>query len=310
VSDPHLNLPDGVVVASDGTLYVSNRGDSSIQHFSSTGVFMNTVNVVTTGGTALVNPAGMRFGPNGDLYVSDNGTNAIQEFKLTSTGSGPTLQTTATWVSTPITLPDTPIGPGMSIRGVGGGITVGPKTPGAAAGPSNPLTFYGGNFVTGDVFQAGPQSTFIQGTFAHNPSGLLFLPNGNLLVSDLENASIFEYAAGVNYADPANLPTLFASGINFPSDLILEPTTGDVIVAELGLSENLIQPGTGGILSFKEDGTPDPLGLNILGLFSPSDLAFVAAPEPSTVVGLFGLCGMGLVILAVRRRRRAADGSV
>jgi hypothetical protein len=47
-------------------------------------------------------------------------------------------------------------------------------------------------------------------------------------------------------------------------------------------------------------------GSNAPPIFNALDLRQVAVPEPASLVALAGLCGMGLIGLAMRRRRRAA----
>ena len=73
-----MSLPVGVVVGSDGKIYVANQGGNFVQVFKSDGVFLGQFNVPTN----LI--SAMAQGPDGNLYISS--TNGNQVVVVSTTG--------------------------------------------------------------------------------------------------------------------------------------------------------------------------------------------------------------------------------
>lgn len=63
-----LNYPNGLVVANDGRIFVSDTGNSRVQIFSPQGIYLQTLN---TRGSELNLPRGIAFDDLGQLYVVD-----------------------------------------------------------------------------------------------------------------------------------------------------------------------------------------------------------------------------------------------
>jgi sugar lactone lactonase YvrE len=81
--DGEFNSPDGVAVASDGSVYVSDSGNHRIQKFTSEGVFVSKWGTRGTRGTGdgeLYNPGAVAVASDGSVYVSDTNNSRIQKF--------------------------------------------------------------------------------------------------------------------------------------------------------------------------------------------------------------------------------------
>jgi sugar lactone lactonase YvrE len=71
--DGQFNTPDGISVASDGSIYVSDTINNRIQKFTSAGVYISKwgTNGDSLDGYALNHPAGVAVAPDGSVYVAD-----------------------------------------------------------------------------------------------------------------------------------------------------------------------------------------------------------------------------------------------
>ncbi len=78
-----LAAPGGMVLGSDGNLYVANKSNDSVLRYDAvTGVFVDTFVLPGSGG--LDNPHGLLFGPGGDLYVGRAGDGSVLRYDGTS----------------------------------------------------------------------------------------------------------------------------------------------------------------------------------------------------------------------------------
>ncbi len=78
--DGQFDIPDGVAVAPDGTVYVADASNHSVQYFSPTGAYQGT-----TTGIQLSSPYGVAAGADGTIYVGDLHQDIVQLF--TASGS-------------------------------------------------------------------------------------------------------------------------------------------------------------------------------------------------------------------------------
>ena len=69
-----FSAPWSVAVSSNGTVYVTDNGNSLVRAISPSGV----VSTVTSVGTFYYSPVGLKFAPNGTLYVADTGNSVIR----------------------------------------------------------------------------------------------------------------------------------------------------------------------------------------------------------------------------------------
>ena len=75
-----FTAPHGVVVASDGSVYVADLANHRIQKFTSAGVFVRKWGTQGTGDGEFIAPRGIAMASDGGVYVSDRGNNRIQKF--------------------------------------------------------------------------------------------------------------------------------------------------------------------------------------------------------------------------------------
>lgn len=226
-----LSGPSGLAVAADGSLYISEESSpGDVQHYSAGGAYLGTLpNYADPNNAAYIVSAGnVRIGPDGNVYASDFGSSynptgySIYEF---SGADG-------SYLGSPITGLTSGSGIAFDYKG-----NIYEADFGSAYG--TPTT---GKVVEYNV-TTGTQSTFVQTSSAPqnapltNPDGLLFLPNGNLLVSDLGAGDVLEYNADGTFNK------IFASyqtsefGPYSPGGMTLTPNGQDILVADLGYSD-------------------------------------------------------------------------
>jgi hypothetical protein len=171
-----LNAPRGLAFGPDGNLYVSSNADRILRYDGTTGAFMDTF--VPAGSGGLKTPEALIFRDDGFLYVSSFGTIPVP---------GPFLDgkvirydaSTGTFDSLYVSSSD--------IRGNCDGMTVGPNgnlfvTALARINPDTPgvLEFDGkdGHFI----------GQFTQGVDLLQPRGVVFGPDRNLYVTDIQSS--------------------------------------------------------------------------------------------------------------------------
>ena len=72
--------PNGVGVASDGSVYVTDIGDDRIQKFTSEGVFISQWGTGGSGDGEFRSPLGVAVASDGSVYVADTSNSRIQKF--------------------------------------------------------------------------------------------------------------------------------------------------------------------------------------------------------------------------------------
>ena len=159
-----LTSPQGLVVAPDGTFYVSSLTTAQVLHFSRDGSFLDVLGANDGTHLALSTPSALAFGPNGHLYVADLLQTKIFQFDTTST--------TQQYL----------VGQDTSLGFLPSGFTFDAVTDELIVG----------GFLTQNVVRInsqGAQTTLIPFNSGINPSGIISLPNGDLLISDFDLGS-------------------------------------------------------------------------------------------------------------------------
>ena len=72
--------PNGVAVAPDGNVYVTEMYNVRIQKFTSAGVFVNKWGTKGTGAGQFEGAGGVAVAPDGSVYVADTQNDRIQKF--------------------------------------------------------------------------------------------------------------------------------------------------------------------------------------------------------------------------------------
>jgi hypothetical protein len=290
-----LSYPAGLAFDSRGNLFVANSaGSDSITEFAFTpgagatpGTF-GTGKVVLNGG-GLNGVTGLAFDSRGDLFVGNAHGNSITEFAAGNTlgtfGAG-TVALTGGGLSYPI---------GLAFDSRGDLF--------AANGNSNSITEFAAGATPGTF---GATST-LSGGLAE-PYDLAFDARGNLFTSNVLGTTITEFAftPGAGSAPGTfGAGTVAATGLNSPAGLAFD-VSGDLFVGSYG---------GGTITKFAAGATPGTFGTGKVvetGLSSPAYLAFgplpsAPVPEASTTVslGLLLMLGIGGIVMAARKRRKA-----
>jgi tripartite motif-containing protein 71 len=80
--DGEFIRPDGVAVASDGCVYVSDTNNFRIRKFTSEGVFVSKWGTEGSGDGEFNQPYGAAVASDGSVYVVDSRNNRIQKFSV------------------------------------------------------------------------------------------------------------------------------------------------------------------------------------------------------------------------------------
>ena len=77
--------PTGVAVAPDGSVYVTDTGNNRIQRFDAGGAFLATWGTLGSGPSQLNGPQGVAVNASGNVFVTDTGNNRVVKFTAIGT---------------------------------------------------------------------------------------------------------------------------------------------------------------------------------------------------------------------------------
>ena len=80
--DGKFKNPRSVAVASDGSVYVADTYNHSVQRFTSEGVFISNWGTDGTGDGEFQYPSGVAVASDGSVYVTDADNHRIQKFTV------------------------------------------------------------------------------------------------------------------------------------------------------------------------------------------------------------------------------------
>jgi len=217
-----LNSPSGIAIGTDGTIYVAEQGSApDVRHYTASGMPINTIASATVDpNDAPQSLGGVRIGPNGNVYATDYGAGSRP----------PNLSDTALFQYNGVT--------GSFVNSAISGLS---GATGMAFDNAGDIFVadYGGGQVVKYNSTTQTQATIIMGGSGPSnsplsgPSGLLLLPNGNLLVGDLNQSNLLEYSTSGTYIAPFVLGSN-QSAVSFPGGLQFTPNGQDILVANLG----------------------------------------------------------------------------
>ena len=263
-----LDLPHRSRLGPDGALYVASAGtDQILRYHATTGAFLSTF--AGPGGGVLDYPVDLVFRPDGYLYVSSQLTNSILRYDAASGTRDPG------WTAQHASLS----GPSGIVLDSFGNLFV-------AGRFSNNLTRF-------DAATGTHQLTFGNVSTAF---GLTLLPDTRLLAASGGSGTVVAFTAPDS---PAPSQTPFATGLNLPVGLALDPLTDTLLTANYGagsISRTSLSDGSalaafapgGGLLS----------GPNFLTVLTPAPI-----PEPARFATTAAL--LALFSAASRRSHRA-----
>jgi DNA-binding beta-propeller fold protein YncE len=248
-----LSIPEFVAIDASGKIYVTNQGTASITIYAK-GSKGDAAPIATIGGskTGLGSPNGIALDSTGNIYVADDGgpanSYAVSVFVYPSLGKSTGLLNeapiaTISGVATDLSYPQ-----GIAVDSTSGNIYVADS--GAARVFVYPSLVSSG---TGTLHEA-PIET-IRGTL-DAPLGIALDSSGNIYVADNYAGNVYVYpplSPTCTSASPCTItaapmdtisgtPTLLSS----PEGLAVDPTSGNIYVADNGATSVFVYPALGG----------------------------------------------------------------
>ncbi len=211
-SDGQFDLPIGIAVDAEGSVYVADANNHRIQKFGPSGALLTKFGSFGTGDGEFNHPGAIAFGPNGNLFVSDLDNNRIQE--LTPSGA---------FVSK------------FGSFGSGDGEFDGPFA--LAFSPAGNLYVGENNANRIQVFTPGGTLLNKFGAFGTGDAefnglvGLAFGPSGNLYAADNGNDRVQVFTPQGGLVDKFGSPGTGDGQFDGPGGLTFDPS-GDLYVTE------------------------------------------------------------------------------
>ena len=237
-----FNLPMGIAIDTNGTLYVADSGSSTIRMISKDGTVTTLAGKNGTAGyldgptsiATFTSPRGIAVGQNGDVFVSDNAEHRIRKI------SGGMVTTIA----------------GNGTRGYFDGL----GTSSMFDSPAGLDVDSSGSIYVADVennrirrisaagqvttFAGGLEASLVSGTNDvarfNGPTGLVLDKNGNLIVADSKNNVIRNLTSAGVYVAAGNSNASYANGFGpnarfrVPSGVASSKTGGQIYIADSG----------------------------------------------------------------------------
>ena len=222
--------PDDLVLAPDGSIYISDVAAGTIKAYTPTG----QLNLILSGLSA---PEGMAFLPDGSLVIAEQGTNRLIRYDFTTNTLAPFLDLVnhtgdlgvdgIIWDGANLIVPDSPNGTvlevsadGKTVRQLASGLA---RPTGAWLEPT-------GNWLIADeygnaVFRLHRDGTLEKVAELSIPDDVIADPNGNIFVVTLGDDAV--------HVLTANQDIVLVSGLNNPQGIIFD-AGGNLIVTDSG----------------------------------------------------------------------------
>ncbi len=226
----NLPEPDDLVLAPDGSIYVSDVTEGTIKQYASDG----QLHPILSG---LEAPEGMAFLPDGSLVIAEQGKNRLVRYDLNTGTLAPFLNLDnrahklgvdgILWDGSHLIVPDSPNGTvlevssdGKTVRQLASGLV---RPTGAWAEPD-------GNLLLADeygnaVFRLRPDGTLTKVANFPTPDDVIEDANGNIFVATLGDNAI--------HVLTAKQDMILVSSLNQPQGLIFD-AGGNLIVTDSG----------------------------------------------------------------------------
>jgi sugar lactone lactonase YvrE len=295
-----FNEPYGIAVAADGSLYVTDKGNSSIRKISADGKQISTLslqNIADSIGAVhqtFFSPAGIAIAKDGTIFISDQESGKIRKIStsnvVTTLAGGWNGYKEGTGQDAYFGRPS-----GIILAPDGNAyVTDQSSNKVRKITPNGVVTTFAGADYSGEPF---PDNTGFQDGLGkeakfHNPSSIAIIPDGTMYVADMHNFKIRKISpngmvstiAGSEYGY-ANGPGATAS-FNYVYGLAAA-ADGTVYVADNGnhMIRKISPEGIVSIVAGRVPGYRDGEGLEA-SFFSPTGLAL--APDGSLYVADLG----------------------
>jgi len=228
----HMPEPDDLVLAPDGSIYISDVAAGTIQQYTSSG----QLNLILSN---LSSPEGMAFLPDGSMIIAEQGKNRLIRYDLQTKSLTPFFDLVnhtnqlgvdgILWDGTSLIVPDSPNGivlqvspDGKTLQQLTSGLV---RPTGAFAEPMGSLLIpdeYGNA-----VFRLHPDGALEKVADLPIPDDVIADTGGNIFVVTLGDDAIHVLLADTHQ------DLILVSGLNQPQGIILN-TDGNLIVTDSG----------------------------------------------------------------------------
>jgi sugar lactone lactonase YvrE len=226
----NLPEPDDLVLAPDGSIYISDVTEGTIKQYTPEG----QLNLILSGLSA---PEGIAFLPDGSLIIAEQGANRLSHYDLNSKTLTPFLDLPnptnqlgvdgILWDGTNLIVSDSPNGTVLEVSP--DGKTVRQLTPGLAR-PTGAWRESIGDLLIADengnaVFRLHRDGTLEKVAYFSVPDDVVEDASGNIFVVTLGDNAV--------HVLTANQDVILVSGLNDPQGIIFD-TEGELIVTDSG----------------------------------------------------------------------------
>jgi sugar lactone lactonase YvrE len=230
VLSENFREPDDLVLAPDGSIYISDVAEGTVKVYTPDG----QLNLVVSG---LSSPEGMAFLPDGSLVIAEQGTNRLIRYDFGSKTLTPFLELVnrtqnlgvdgILWDGSNLIVPDSPNGTvleispdGQTVRQLASGLTR----------PTGAWLELSGDLLIADeygnaVFRLRRDGTLEKVADFSIPDDVVEDANGNIFVAALGDDAI--------HVLTGNQDVILVSGLKDPQGIIFD-TSGNLIVSDSG----------------------------------------------------------------------------